>query len=131
MAGDPSRSMSTEEVVKGKASGTPPGVFPRVGWSRKEVLDWIGAEAHDHGMTTDHLPMPPTNFEPYEAWVQAATAHLHGAVDTARDELERDRDWIPLEAIHLTAPAGMTRQECIREAVRRFLAHLNELQEGP
>jgi hypothetical protein len=79
------------------------------------------------------LPQPPTNFEPYEAWILLAAAHLFEAVDTARDELERDRDFLWVGDVPLVrhpSPQGNTRQECINEAVRRFLTYINELQEG-
>jgi hypothetical protein len=77
------------------------------------------------------LPMPPTNFEPYEEWVKIATDHLSDSVDTAIDELQRDRDFVPEDTKGSTlSPAGNTRRVCIDEAVRRFIARVNDAQEG-
>jgi len=75
------------------------------------------------------LPMPPNNFAPYEGWVKIATDHLSGSLDTAIDELQRDRDFV--EGLGTLSPQGNTRQDCITEAIRRFIARVNDAQEGP
>jgi hypothetical protein len=68
----------------------------------------------------------------YDAWIDAATGHLFGALDTARDELERDRDFLTEDGQGdlPSPPQGPARDACAAAAVRRFLAHLNSLQEG-
>lgn len=69
----------------------------------------------------------------YAAWTDAATRHLHSALDTARDELERDRDFLEeylRPPIEFSPPPGPQRDACTAEAMRRFLAHLIDLQEG-
>jgi hypothetical protein len=64
----------------------------------------------------------------YDAWIDAATAHLHGALDTARDELERDHDFLD-EELPPSPPSGPARDACIRAALRRLYADLADLQE--
>ena len=76
------------------------------------------------------LPKAPTNFAPYEEWVRRATDHLSNAVDTAIDELQRDRDFLHAPLLDELSPDGETRELCREEAIRRFVARVIGEQEG-
>lgn len=71
----------------------------------------------------------PHPLTPYEGWIALATGHLINAVDTALDELDRDRDFIPEDHDDVNSPTD-DREECRREAVRRFVEEVNGYQEG-
>lgn len=75
---------------------------------------------------TDHLPAIPAEFD---AWVDAATAHLYGSLDTAIDELQRDRDFLGDDAI-ADSPTGPARDAAIRHALTRMIRLLNDAQEA-
>lgn len=79
-------------------------------------------------MTDDHI-----DTTPYEEWVNIAFSHLYGSLDTAMDELDRDRDFFSDEETPLILASPLdkeTRDACKVEAMRRFLAALNAEQES-
>lgn len=75
---------------------------------------------------TDDSPAPAR----YPDWVNFAFAHIFEAVDTAIDEVQRDADFLTEDDPKVPSPEGDDRQECIREAVARFVAEVMTAQEA-
>jgi hypothetical protein len=68
-----------------------------------------------------------------DEWVDAAARHLYEAVDTARDELARDRDFLfegTISPTFLSPTDPRLRDLAIAHAMRRFLRMLEGDQEG-
>jgi hypothetical protein len=92
---------------------------------------------YDAFMTDQPTHLPLARFDPslFEGWISLAADHLMNSLDTAIDELQRDRDFI--DDAHLGDHDGVNspyfideRANCINLAVARFLKSLDALQEG-
>jgi hypothetical protein len=92
----------------------------------QDFLDIVEGNAHNRSMT-DH-PAIPAEFD---TWIDAAASHLYNAVDTALDELQRDRDFVDPDAPDFPSPPdGDARDACICAAVNRFKEFLDSPLEG-
>ena len=84
-------------------------------------------------MTDQPTHLPLARFDPslFEGWISLAADHLMNSLDSAVDELQRDRDWLPEEYAGINSPYFIDeRANCINLAVARFLKSLDALQEG-
>ena len=76
-------------------------------------------------MTDDRTPPAP-----FTEWVDFAFAHIMNAVDTALDELDRDRDFLTPDDPKVASPEGRDREVAKELAIARFVNEVIALQES-